>query len=244
MKQLFVGTRWESPLKRVHSRITGSRNSLYDWQTIAIMRRVLRPDSNAVDVGAFEGGMLRHMIRLAPSGTHVAFEPVRERAEAIARRFPTATVHPVALGDAPGEATFHYVVSHPALSGLRRRSDLGAAEAVDERRVRVETLDRLMPPDQPVAFVKIDVEGGELGVFRGGVETFRRHRPVVVFECGLGSADAYGVEPEDVHDAVSGAIGLKISLLDAWLAGSGALSRAQFADQYRGRENFYFVAHD
>ena len=243
VKRLVVGTLWEAPLKRVHSGLTGNRNSRYDWQTIAIMRRVLRADSNGIDVGAFEGGMLRHLLRFAPRGRHLAFEPIRERAETIAMRFPAATVHPVALGDTPGETIFHHVLAHPALSGLRRRSDLAADEAVSEVRVGVETLDRLVPADHPVSFVKIDVEGGELGVFRGGVETLRRTKPVVVFECGLGSADAYGVEPEEVYDAVTGAVGLKISLLEAWLAGSGALSREEFADQYRGRKNFYFVAH-
>ncbi len=243
VKRLVIGTRWEAPLKRAHSGLTGNRNSRYDWQTIEVMRRALRADSNGIDVGAFEGGMLQHLLRIAPRGQHVAFEPIRERAGAISMRFPGATVHPVALGETPGEATFHQVVEHPALSGLQRRSDLAAEETVREVRVPVETMDRLVPADRPVAFVKIDVEGGELGVFRGGVETMRRTKPVVIFECGLGAADAYGVEPEQVFDFVSDAIGLKISLLDAWLAGSRTLSREEFADQYRESRNFYFVAH-
>jgi FkbM family methyltransferase len=244
VRRLVVGTRWEGPLKRVHSTLTGSRNSLYDWQTIAVMRRVLRSDSNAIDVGAFEGGMLRHMIRLAPHGSHIAIEPLPERAVALAARFPAVSVHPVALGAAPGESEFQHVLNHPALSGLRRRSDLAAGEMVVPVRVRVEALDRLVPPDRPVALIKVDVEGGELGVFQGSVETLRRWRPVVVFECGLGAADAYGVEPEGVYDALTGpAAGLKVSLLEAWLAGAGPLSREGFAEEYRGRRNFYFIAH-
>ncbi|MGH7680813.1 MAG: FkbM family methyltransferase [Candidatus Eiseniibacteriota bacterium] len=243
VKRLLIGTRWEEPLKRLHHAVTGSRNTLYDWQTIAIMRRVLRPDSNAIDVGAFEGGMLRHMVRLAPRGRHLAFEPVPERAAVLAARFPQADVHAAALGDAAGHASFQHVIRHPALSGLRRRSDLVPDEEVREIQVPVTTLDMAVPADQPVALVKIDVEGGELGVFRGGVETFRRTRPVVIFECGLGSADAYGVEPEEVYDAVTGPLGLRVSLLQDWLAGSGALSRASFADLYRRRIHFYFIAH-
>jgi FkbM family methyltransferase len=243
IKHLVIGTRWEAPLKRLHHAATGNRNSLYDWQTVAIMRRVLRPDSNAIDVGAFEGGMLRHMIRMAPRGRHLAFEPVPERAAALAARFPNVTVHAAALGDAPRRASFQHVLRYPALSGLRRRSDLAPDEEVQEIQVPVVTLDSVVPADQSIALVKVDVEGGELGVFRGGVETLRRARPVVVFECGLGSADAYGVEPEEVFDALTDPVGLRVSLLQEWLAGGGPLTRAAFADRYRKRLDFYFVAH-
>jgi FkbM family methyltransferase len=243
VKRLVVGTALEAPLKRFHSGLTGNRNSLYDWQTIAVLRRVLRPDSNAIDVGAFEGGMLRHMIRLAPRGRHIAVEPVPERAAALAARFPTVSVHAVALGPAPGESEFQHVVNRPALSGLRRRSDIGVSDTVAPIRVRVETLDRLAPSDRAVALVKIDVEGGELGVLRGGVETLRRWRPIVVFECGLGAADAYGVEPEEVYEIVAGAAGLQVSLLQSWLDGGRSLTREAFAEEYRLRRNFYFIAH-
>lgn len=45
--------------------------------------------------------------------------------------------------------------------------------------VRIETLDE---QDARPAFVKIDVQGGELAVLRGGVETIRRSRPVILLE--------------------------------------------------------------
>jgi FkbM family methyltransferase len=242
VKRAVAGTRWEEPLKRALSSLTGHRNAGYDWRTIAIMRRALGPRATGIDIGALDGAMLRHMRRLAPQGMHLAFEPQPEKAAALAARFPEVRVFPYALGAAPGVATFHVALRHPALSGLRRRAkDLGD-EPTREVEVRVETLDRTVPPDLPVAFVKVDVEGGERDVFRGGIETLRRSRPVVVFECGLGSADHFGVEPEEVFDALVEA-GLAVSLLDAFLARRPALSRGAFGDQYRSRRNFYFVAH-
>jgi FkbM family methyltransferase len=241
-QRLVVGTRFEAPVKRIHHRLTGSKNSLYDALTIEVMRRVLRRDSNAIDVGAFEGGMLSHMARFAPRGTHFAFEPLEDRYEGLVRAFPSARVYPYAVGESPGEAVFHRAVRHPALSGLRRR-DLGPEEAIQDVTVTVETLDRIIPEDLPISLVKIDVEGGELGVFRGGIGTLRRSRPVIVFECGLGGANWFGSEPEQIYDCVAAAIGLRISLLDAWLSGGAPLTRAQFASQYRDRINFYFIAH-
>jgi FkbM family methyltransferase len=244
-KKLFIGTRFEPPLRRLHHALTGDRGSLYDLQTVRVMRRVLRPDSNGIDVGCFEGGMLKHLLRLAPRGRHVAFEPIPERFERLRRAFAGAPVdvNPFALADRPGEATFVHVLRYPAMSGLRRRVDLAPDEATSELRVPVETLDRVLPPGFDVALVKIDVEGGELGVFRGGIETLRRTRPVVVFESGLGGAGSYGVAPEEIYDTVVRAIGLKISLMGDWLAGGAPLSSAAFAEEFHTGRNFYFLAH-
>lgn len=243
VKRLVQGTWLEEPAKRAHFALTHEKNSLYDALTIEVLRRVLRPDSNAIDVGAFEGGILKHIVRLAPGGNHLAFEPLPPLYERLRRAFPGVRVLPYALGEAPGETTFQHVVRYPALSGLRRRIDLDLSETVRAETVMVETLDRTVPESFPVALVKIDVEGGELGVFRGGIRTLRRTRPVIVFECGLGGADSYGARPETIYDLVTATIGLRVSLMDAWLSGRPPLSRAEFVDQFRKSLNFYFIAH-
>lgn len=243
IKWAIIGTRWEGVVKRAHSALTGSKSSLYDSQTIDIMRRVLRRDSTAIDVGAFEGGMLRHMFRFAPQGRHFAFEPLPEKFGRLRQAFPRARVHPNALGAEQGTVTFHCVVDHPALSGLRRRLEELPNEEVREVQVSLETLDRVIPEDLPIAFIKIDVEGGELGVFRGGLHTLRRNRPVVVFECGVGGADYFGSAPSEIFDFLADEAKLKVSLLGGWLAGQPSLSRESFREQFEKKLNFYFVAH-
>ncbi len=243
IKRAIVGTRWEGAVKSAHSALTGSKSSLYDAQTIAIMRRVLRPDSTAIDIGAFEGSMLRHMFRFAPRGRHFAFEPLPERFAELRRAFPQAHVYPYAVGAEQGAVTFHCVLDHPALSGLRRRLEHIPNEKVREIQVSMETIDRVIPGDIPIAFIKIDVEGGELGVLRGAVATLRRNRPVVVFECGVGGADFFGSTPGVLFDFLAEEAELRISLLGAWLAGQPPLSRQSFTEQFERRLNYYFVAH-
>jgi FkbM family methyltransferase len=241
-KRLIIGTRWEGPLRRGHSLLTGSKNSRYDYQTIEIMRRVLRPDSIAVDVGSFQGGMLRHIVRLAPRARHFAFEPIPRLAEDLRRRFPGCRVVQAAVGESRGMSAYCEVVRSPALSGLRRRVDLPADIATREYTVPVETLDHAIPPDVVVALVKIDVEGGELGVLRGGKETLRRCRPVVVFECGLGGADSYGTRPAELHAFIAAELGLRVFLLEAWLDGGTPLGTGGFTAQFEQGLNYYFVA--
>ena len=158
---------------------------MYDNLTIEVMRRVLRPDSNCLDIGASTGALLQSMCDLAPQGRHFAFEPRPEAAEELQSRFPRVTVHAVALAAETGVAPFTLVVSNPAYSGLKpRRYD--RPEQLQTIEVPVRRLDDLVPPDLDVAFVKIDVEGGEVGVLQGGMSTLRRCRPVIAFEHGGG----------------------------------------------------------
>jgi FkbM family methyltransferase len=239
---MIVGTPWEGPVKRLHYMLTRTKNSLYDVQTIEIMRRVLTPDSVAVDVGASDGNMLRHIVRFAPDARHYAFEPIPGHGERLRARFPNCHVVTAALGAAPGVETFREVIEAPAMSGLRRRVDLPAETAIREYSVQVDTLDRVIPADVAIAFVKIDVEGAELGVFQGGRETLRRSRPVIVFEHGLGGADTYGTEPATLFEFVTGELGLRLFLLGAWLDGRAPLARGPFVREFEQSLNYYFVA--
>ena len=240
VQRMVTGTRWEAPVKRVHHALTGAKSSLYDAQTIEVMRRVLRPDSSAIDAGAFVGGMLKHIVRFAPNGRHWAFEPLPDLHRSLAARFPSVSVLPFALGAAPGRSEYVRVSRFPALSGLKRRPDVPPDSATETLVVEVDTLDRVIPPDQEVAFIKVDVEGGELDLFRGAAATLARSRPVVVFECGL-AARAFGATPEAVHDSLTGP-GLRVSTVDAWLAGKSPLSKNEFADLFHAGQEFYFIA--
>jgi FkbM family methyltransferase len=217
-------------------------NAVYDELTAQIIRDVVHPGTIAIDVGAHHGDILSHMVAAAPEERHIAMEPLPDLAVGLRERFPSVSVHEVAL-DAEGgsEVSFHHVVSNPGYSGLRRRRYDRPHEQVELITVRTARLDDLVPADADVALIKIDVEGGELGVLQGGLGTIRRCRPVVVFEHGLGGSDFYGTRPETVYDLLAGA-GLDVSLLQRWAGSEAALSREEFVEQYETNENYYFVA--
>ena len=103
-------------------------------------------------------------------------------------------------------------------------------------------LDELIPQNVHIHLVKIDVEGGEFQVLKGGVETVRHNRPFIVFEFGLGGADWYGIQPEDMYRLLSG-YGLDVSLMSDWLSGKTPLGEREFAAEFRDCRNYYFLAH-
>jgi FkbM family methyltransferase len=201
-----------------------------------LLEEVLLPDSNALDVGCHEGAVLTEIVLLAPAGRHVAWEPLPDLCAQTAARFPDVDVHCAALSDSAGERDFVHVTTLPGWSGFRARPYPGS-QTTETIQVRTERLDDALPDGYAPALLKIDVEGAELEVLRGGLETIARHRPVVVFEHGAGSADHYGTAPADVWELLDGA-GLRVSGLD----GAGPFTLAGFEDEFARAERVNFVA--
>lgn len=214
----------------------------YDRMTAEIIRRVTTPLSNCIDVGANRGAVLRVMVDAAPLGAHVAFEPLPDHAERLRIAFPEVDVRALALADARGEVSFTHVVDAPAYSGFRDRSEELPGLTSTTITVAVSRLDDELDPDAPVDLIKIDVEGAEYDVLRGGIETLRRWQPFVIFEHGRGGADLYGSQPEAVYDLLA-AVGLSVSTLGDWLDHAPALDRVGFTNAFATGREYVFVAH-
>ena len=90
-------------------------NRRYDILTVEAMRRVLKPDSNCIDVGAATGEVLRFMQVLAPNGKLHAFEPIPSQAAELRARFPDVQVHELALSDETGQSDFFVVEDDPCI---------------------------------------------------------------------------------------------------------------------------------
>jgi FkbM family methyltransferase len=185
------------------------------------MSFILDAGSNCIDVGANHGNMLEQMVRLAPAGRHLAFEPIPELADDLRRRFPTASVFPVALSDSNGTARFSCVVGDEALSGLSDRQ-LSRSNNIVHYEVSTACLDDVAP-----AFIKIDVEGAEFAVLNGARDTLKRHKPTIWFEHDASCA-YFNATSEQIWDLLNG---LEYRIFDA--DGCGPLSRGEFGKNSR-----------
>ena len=218
------------------------KSSRSDRLTRKVISRVLHPHSNCVDIGCYRGEILRDILKAAPHGNHYAFEPLPENCSYLCRVFPNVNVHEVALDNFSGSATFHHVLDRPARSGLKRTNYPSDVKAVEEFTVRVDKLDNLIPKEEKIDFVKIDVEGAELAVLQGASDTLKRNRPVVVFEFEKSMAGSYSASAEKIFDLLHDELGMDIHLLNVWLRGGLALSKQEFADIYSTGSEIYFLA--
>ncbi|HWH93509.1 MAG TPA: FkbM family methyltransferase [Baekduia sp.] len=212
-----------------------------DHEALAtIFAAALAPDANCVDVGAHTGDVLADILRIAPRGDHLAFEPLPHLAATLRERLPGVTVRVVALGATAATAPFTHVVDRPGWSGLRERpTPAGAAARTETLTVAVERLDDALPPGYVPTLIKIDVEGAELQVLQGARRTLEVHRPLLVFEHGLGSADHYGTRPEQLHDLLT-TLPLNYRIFD--LQGGGPYDRAAFMETFHTSRRVNFLA--
>jgi FkbM family methyltransferase len=164
---------------------------------------------NCVDVGAHRGWYLERFLQLSPTGQHVAFEPVPQLAERLARRFPAAEVYQAAVSDEPGTASFTVALSRPAVSCLVERPRT-MRERTQRIEVRVRTLDEVIG-GRDVHFLKVDCEGAQQQVLLGGAEAIARCRPIVVFEHGRAAREHFGADEQTIYELLVEEAGLRLS---------------------------------
>jgi FkbM family methyltransferase len=218
---------------------------LRDQQDNANMRRlvafVLRANDSCIDVGANHGGLLAEICRAAPGGRHVAFEPLPHLGEELAERFPGVQVRRAAASNRFGTSSFAQVRgSADGWSGLKFRPNPAIDdEDVSEITVRLEPIDEVVDPDLAPVLIKIDVEGAEQQVIEGAARTIAMHRPVLIFEHGAGSADAFGTAPDDIWRLLVDEAGLRIFDLD----GNGPYTLDDLQRNFYEMTRVNFVAH-
>ena len=232
--------RWRRPLALIDPNVQQQMH--YDWDTAAILRRALKRGGIGIDIGAHVGAILNRIVAAAPQGEHHAFEPLLHLAEQLRAVFPMVRVHQKAVGDAPSTTTFLHVVNDPGYSGLRRREYDRPDPVFDEFTVEVVRLDDVIGIEEKVAFIKLDIEGGEYHALRGALSTIRRCQPVIVFEAALRSTGCYGVSASELFDLIVGDMGYSVWTLCEWLNGGLAYSREAFEHNWQHGPEYYFVA--
>jgi FkbM family methyltransferase len=183
-----------------------------------------------------------HFLRFAPEGNHLAFEPISEMASALSVKYQNKKVKvlPYALSNYRGKSSFNLVVTNPAYSGLKKR-DYDRVEKDKMIEIDVACLDDFVDTQSKIDLIKIDVEGGELDVIRGGMSLLDRDHPVLIFEHGKGSAEHYESGPENIFDFLT-ELGYKIYTLDDFLATKKSILRDEFIHYFEEESEYYFVA--
>ena len=136
----------------------------------------------AIDVGGHIG---LWSFNLSHKFNHVdAFEPVQAHRDCFIKNVlatrSNVTLHACALGSAEG-----------SVSMFTEKTSSGDTRVAGEGDIPMKTLDSFNLTD--VDLIKIDCEGYELFVIKGGIETIRRCKPTVIVEQKPGHGKVYGL---------------------------------------------------
>jgi FkbM family methyltransferase len=151
---------------------------------------------SVLDVGARYGAPIHELPGLPwfPRVRLVGIEPDSSEARKLESKETSPRyekVYPVAVWNTPGVREL-MVTAHPGCSSilspnedlLARYADAPWFKVTGQVRVEVTTLDKLFAEDEFFDFVKVDVQGGELEVLRGGERILSRAEGLV-FEAHL-----------------------------------------------------------
>jgi FkbM family methyltransferase len=164
------------------------RDDNYERDVTAAVRRLLRPGMGVVDLGANIGyfSMLSAAL-VGPAGRVFAVEPNPRNARMIeasrrANGFANVLVMQIAAGVQAGLLVLHRSHSNGTTSPLT--DDLNAMFGAET--VPCLPVDAVLPPDQRIDFIKVDVEGAEYLALQGCERTIARWRPIIISEVSPG----------------------------------------------------------
>ncbi len=167
-----------------------------DWMEdeIAFVRQFVTSDMNVFDIGANHGVYALSIAARLDTGHVWAFEPTVAPGRMLAKSIElngfsqkVTWVHS-ALSDHTGTAEI-------ATSLNSELNSLHAAHACREK-ITLTTLDDFIKGNalnRPVDFIKLDAEGEEVSILRGGQHFFTRQSPLIMFELKHGSVINHGL---------------------------------------------------
>lgn len=135
--------------------------------------------SSALDIGANIGN---HTIYFSDYFTTVySFDPNPRTFDLLSFNLKTVDnciPFNIGLGDEAGIFELYENKTNMGASSLKHDYDSGSSKI----KIQVKKLDDIEAELGPVSFIKLDVEGFEDNVIRGGLKLIRKHQPIVVLE--------------------------------------------------------------
>ena len=217
------------------------RDREYEPEIAHVMARFVKEGDTVIDVGANIGLHSLYLAKLVgPSGSVHAFEPVtvfRKQFEESIKigNVANITMHPYALGREASTETIYVSKTNAGNTSFMRNDDPASKEIV-----HIKTLDSFHFSN--IKFMKIDVEGFEETVLRGGLETLKRNQPVILFEF---SPIFYRKKGDSIRSILDLFVSLHYTLFDIEDSGKEIISLEvllkEFAPSLRGQTNLLCI---
>lgn len=179
----------------------------YEPEVADVMFQLLAPGMKIFDIGANVGWFSVQFAKNDSSAGVYAFEPIEDtfrwlKKNAVLNETPNLKLYNFGLGNESGPVEFFV---YPECSGGSSMADNSKRSSVEKIKCQIKRMDDFCDeanvwPD----FIKCDVEGAELFVFKGGSKAIDKSKPIIVTEMLRKWSASFGYHPNDIIAFLTG----------------------------------------
>ncbi len=174
----------------------------YEKEDSEMIFKLLNPEFEIFDIGANIGWYSVHMAAFLKKGTVHCFEPIPETFEKLnfnvrINNIRNIKLNPIALSEKKQILKFYY---SPQQTGAASSQNITDNELAIELTIDSLSLNDYIKDSKisKLDFIKCDVEGAELFVFQGAMESLEKFKPIVFTEMLRKWAAKFGYHPNDI----------------------------------------------
>ncbi len=173
----------------------------YEKDEINFILKLIKENNTILDIGANIGWYSLKIAKNINNVEIMAFEPIPNTFEYLKKNIDLNHVSNIktfnyGLSDEEKDISFYY---YPEGSCNASAANLSRRNNVDKIICKLTTLDKFTADKNiSVDFIKCDVEGSELFVFKGAIKTIRRDKPIIFTELLRKWAAEFNYHPNNV----------------------------------------------
>lgn len=219
--------------------------SAYDEaKEMKMVMRLLKKGDVVFDIGASVGWYAINIL-LSKKGVVVyCFEPIKSSYSYLIKNFKLNNlkndkVYNIGLSDGNKKTKFYFDVECAMASSM---ADLRESPKTIIEECKVKKLDDFVskiPSFKKLDFIKCDVEGSELLVFKGGIKTIKKYKPIIFAEMLRKWSKKFNYHPNDIINLLSG-VGYECYIFNNPPAG-GKIKKIKYVDENTIEKNYLFL---
>ncbi|GHT41987.1 hypothetical protein AGMMS49965_12680 [Bacteroidia bacterium] len=157
----------------------------YETEELNMQLQLIKDGDTVFDIGGNIGWYALHVAKARPLSTVHTFEPVPWTFEWMEKNLQINGLrniisHNLGFSDKAGDLDFFF---DPTISGNASLTNVADKENIQVLKGKVSTLDGYVEKENAkIDFIKCDVEGAELFVFKGGMNVLKKHKPIIFTE--------------------------------------------------------------